>query len=95
VDVSKLCSWIGFLNMGCSFILMNVVRRRLQGTGYKTGGFEGWRPAMNFSRPAGEYLYMLERYGWSALPARLVWIMIAAGIGFMIPGLQWNHGSVV
>ena len=91
MDLAKLCWWIGFLSVGCAIIPMNVVLRRLKTAGIKTGPFQSWRPGLDFPGRASEYLKFRDRFGWSALPVYLVWIMMAGGVLFIILGLFLNH----
>ena len=91
MNFAKLCWWIGFLSMGCAFIPMNVVLTRLKKAGYGTGPFQSWHPGLEFPGQASKYLKIRNRFGWSALPVHLVWIMIVIGPIFIILGLVLNH----
>ena len=84
---------IGILSFAGSVIPMYfVVLRRLKKAGYKPGRFESWSGAAAFPKWAREYLKIRKRYGWSAWPVHLVWIMVFVGIGLVLFGLKWNRG---
>jgi hypothetical protein len=87
VDLANLCVWIGGFGIVCSVLAQNVVFRRLKRAGLNAG----WQSTLSFPRCAREYLKIRARFGWSALPVRLAWIMIALGVSLTVLGLVLTH----
>lgn len=82
MDPAMPCFAIGLLSIGCAWVPLNVVLRRLRDVGYKTGPFD-FSSADRYVGFLREYLKVRARYGWSAAPAHIVWIMALVGGGLI------------
>jgi hypothetical protein len=87
VDLATLCVWIGAFGIVSSILAQNVVFRRLKRAGLNPG----WQSTLSFPRCAREYLKIRVRFGWSALPVHLAWIMIVLGFSLTVLGLVLTH----
>jgi len=78
---------VGLLLIGASGWLSFVVFKRLNETGYKSGGYAASWPLIGTMPLAYLNLKARKQRGWSPWPAYLIWIFAVTGIAALVAGL--------